>query len=203
VWARRLDATTAPWIEGDQLFVARRSGGREAQAVIAIADGRVVGEPFSVAAPYLSSVPTSLDDWKRVWSFEGSRPVVVGGVRYAAMGGELEARDVATGERLWSRRDPSAGGRRALGSVALAGPEVVLSTHDGELFGLDVDTGYTLWSYRLGHKIVAEPVVARGWVFAATTDGRVIAMHTGDAALDGWHMFGGNPQHDGPVAARL
>ncbi|MEJ7601996.1 MAG: PQQ-binding-like beta-propeller repeat protein [Kofleriaceae bacterium] len=37
-------------------------------------------------------------------------------------------------------------GTRALGSVALAGSTIVVSTRDGTVFGLDVDTGYTLWS---------------------------------------------------------
>jgi outer membrane protein assembly factor BamB len=67
------------------------------------------------------------------------------------------------------------------------------------LFGLDVDTGYTLWSYALGHHVHAEPVVARGWLYAATDDGYVIALHVADTTLDGWHMFGGNPEHVGPV----
>ena len=28
----------------------------------------------------------------------------------------------------------------------------------------------------------------------------VVALEVGDLTLDGWHMFGGNPRHDGPVA---
>jgi Ca-activated chloride channel family protein len=84
--------------------------------------------------------------------------------------------------------------------VALAGAQVVVSTRDGAIFGLDVDTGYTLWAYDLGKKIVAEPVIADGWVYATTTDGTVVALQVADSSLDGWHMWGGNPQHNGPVA---
>ncbi len=199
LWSRELHATTAPWIAGDALYVSREKHGHEIQSVISLANGAVLHDQFSVDAPYLSSLPRSLGDWKSVWAFEGSRPVVAGGVRYAAMGGELEASDATTGERLWSRHDPHARGRRSLGSVALAGPQLVVATHDGDLYGLDVDTGYTLWSYRTGHKIVAEPIVAKGWIFATTVDGEVIAMQAGDESLDGWHMFGGNPRHDGLV----
>jgi len=75
-----------------------------------------------------------------VWAFEGSRPVVDRGVRYVAMGGEVQASDARTGELLWQRRDPGASDRRSVGSVALAGSEIVLATRDGKLFGLDVDT---------------------------------------------------------------
>jgi Ca-activated chloride channel family protein len=48
--------------------------------------------------------------------------------------------------------------------------------------------------------VIAEPVIAGGWIYAATQDGYVVALQVGDATLDGWHMFGGSPGHDGPVA---
>jgi Ca-activated chloride channel family protein len=144
-------------------------------------------------------VPTDLKEWKTVWAFEGSRPIVDRGVRYVAMGGEIHADDAATGEPLWTRRYATQAEHRSVGSVALAGSEIVVATRDGQLFGLDIDTGYTLWSYDVGHRVVAEPIVANGWVYASTADGYVIGLHVADPTLDGWHMFGGNPQHDGPV----
>jgi Ca-activated chloride channel family protein len=63
------------------------------------------------------------------------------------------------------------------------------------------DSSYTLWSYAIGHRVIAEPVIANGWIYAATADGYVVALEVGDRTLDGWHMFGGNPRHSGPVAA--
>jgi Ca-activated chloride channel family protein len=77
-----------------------------------------------------------------------------------------------------------------------------VSSRGGQVFGLDVDTGYTLWSYDLGKPIVAEPIVAKGWVYATTADGYVVALDVADPTLDGWHMFGGNPAHDGPVVPK-
>jgi outer membrane protein assembly factor BamB len=116
------------------------------------------------------------------------------------MGSEIHATDARTGEVLWHRRYPGPADRRALGSVAVAGSNVVFATRDGKLFGLDVDTGYTLWSYDLGLRVVAQPIVAKGWVYASTADGHVVALHIADPTLDGWHMFGGNPHHNGLVA---
>ena len=144
-------------------------------------------------------VPANQEDWKRVWAFEGSRPVVDRGVRYVALGGEIQASDVRSGEPLWRRRYAAKADARSVGSVAFAGSEIVVSTRDGQLFGLDVDTGYTLWSYALGHSVIAEPVVAKGWAYVTTGDGYVIALNVADPTLDGWHMFGGNPRHDGLV----
>ncbi len=205
-WARALDATTAPWITDNELFVTRQVGRREQQIVIAADTGQLLRAHDQSSGHHAGDVPGGAgalgsDTWKLVWAFEGSRPVVDRGVRYVAMGGEIRASDAATGELLWQRRYAGApADRRSVGSVALAGSEVVIATRDGQLFGLDVDTGYTLWSYAIGHRVIAEPVIARGWVYASTEDGYVVALHVGDRTLDGWHMFGGNPRHDGPVA---
>jgi Ca-activated chloride channel homolog len=204
-WSRALDAATAPWIAGDELFITRRRGRREQQIVIAAETGKLLRSHDESTGRYAGDVPGTVGQlgdgsWQSVWAFEGSRPVVDRGVRYVAMGGEIRASDAATGAPLWQRRAPGATDRRSVGSVALAGSEIVVATRDGTLFGFDVDTGYTLWSYAIGHRIIAEPIVARGWVYAGTADGYVVALEVGDRTLDGWHMFGGSPRHDGPVA---
>jgi Ca-activated chloride channel family protein len=199
LWARDVGATTAPWIAGGEVFVSRRVHGREAPAVLAADSGRLLRVQTTVDAPYLGDVPASLENWKKVWAFEGSRPVVMGGVRYAAMGGDLEASDPATGERLWLRHFAAGVNARSLGTPALAGAALVVSSRAGDVFGVDVDTGYTLFAYQLGHRVTAEPIVARGWIYTATTDGRVVALNVADPTLDGWHMFGGNAKHNGAV----
>jgi Ca-activated chloride channel family protein len=199
-WSRYLGATTAPWIAGDELFVTRRQRGREQQVVVDAVTGKLVREQQLSHGKYAWDVPSPTDATpKALWQFEGSRPVIDRGVRYVAMGGELAASDAGTGELLWQRRYADKQDQRSLGSVALAGSAIVVATRDGQLFALDIDTGYTLWSYALGHAIHAEPVVARGWLYAATDDGFVVALHVADTTLDGWHMFGGNPEHEGPV----
>jgi Ca-activated chloride channel family protein len=199
-WAKSLKATTAPWIDGERIYVARKGKGTEQQIVVSVADGSLVAEHASAPATYLGDVPKNLENWKQVWAFEGSRPVVVDGVKYEAMAGFVSASDPATGDAMWTRRWAEGETKRSLGTVALAGPQVVVSTRDGALFGLDIDTGYTLWAYDTGKHIVAQPIVAEGWVYATTTDGEVLALEVADKSLDGWHMWGGNPEHNGQVA---
>ncbi len=199
-WSRRLAATTAPWIAGDRLFVTRRRGASEEQIVASAATGDLLAAHHHLeGGRQAADVPVSLASWPTVWAFEGSRPVVMGGVRYVAMAGELRATDAASGAPLWARRFASAPDTRSLGAVALAGPAVVVATRDGELYGIDVDTGYTLWAYALDQSVVAQPIVAGGWVYATTTKGYVIGLRVADPTLDGWHMFGGSPGHDGPA----
>jgi len=197
VWSEALGATTAPWIAGDELYVTRARRGKEQQIVVSAATGKVIAEQRESAGAYAWDVPTTTTDAKALWAFEGSRPVVDRGVRYVAMGGEIHAMVASTGEPLWQRRYAGNVATRSIGSVAFAGSEVVVATRDGKLFGLDVDTGYTLWSYDIGHRVIAEPVVAKGWIYATTDDGYVVALHVADATLDGWHMFGGNAKHAG------
>jgi Ca-activated chloride channel family protein len=200
LWSRPLHATTAPWIADGAIYLSRRErGGGEAEVVVSTASGRLVRAHAAVTAPYLADLPEDVADWKKLWAFEGSRPVVAGGVRYVARGGLVEAADPESGAARWIRRDRAARGARSLGTVALAGPEVVIATRRGQLYGLDVDTGYTLWAYDIGHPVLAEPIVARGWIYVATQDGLVVALEVADATLDGWHMFGGNPRHNGPT----
>ncbi len=202
-WSRSLDATTVPWFANGELFVTRQDKNHEQQVVVDAATGAIVrAQARTSTGKYAWDVPTDIRDWKTVWAFEGSRPVVDRGVRYVAMGGEIHASDAASGEPLWQRSYAGKEAHRSVGSVALAGSEIVIATREGKLFGLDIDTGYTLWSYDLGHRVVAEPIVAKGWVYAATADGLVVALNVADATLDGWHMFGGNPQHDGPVTPK-
>jgi len=200
VWSRRLGATTAPWIAGDRLFLTRRRGRSEEQIVASAATGAILAEHHHLdGGRQVADVPVNLDSWPRVWAFEGSRPVVLGGVRYVAMAGELRATDAMTGAPLWARRFAAAPLRRSLGAVALAGPAAVIATRDGQLYGIDVDTGYTVWAYDLGQPVVAQPIIAGGWVYATTAKGYVIGLRVADPTLDGWHMFGGSPGHNGPT----
>jgi hypothetical protein len=92
--------------------------------------------------------------------------------------------------QLRNRRDGLAGGRprrarRGVGATRSEAPDVV-----------DIASCASA-------PVIAEPVIAKGWVCAAATDGPIVGLHAADATLDGWHMFDGNSRHDGPVESRL
>ena len=57
----------------------------------------------------------------------------------------------------------------------------------------------TAWAYDVGEPIAAQPTVGHGWVYASTTRGGLVALEVSDASFDGWHMWGGNAQHNGRV----
>lgn len=201
LWRAAVDATSAPWIHRDRVLVSRRlPGGREQQVVIAARDGSLLAAGRALPAPYAQRRPDA-GGVRAGWSYEGSRPVLAAGRAYFAMGAELRARDLETGEEVWRRRMPGESAERGITSPAIAGGSLVVGTRAGDLYGIDVDTGMTTFAFRVGEPIAAPPVVARGWVYCTTTQGSVFGLPIGDGGLDGWHMWGGSPTHTGPMAS--
>ena len=53
------------------------------------------------------------------------------------------------------------------------------------------------WQVHLGQGLVFPPAVTAGWCIAGTAGGQLVAFETGDAADDGWQMWGGTAAHNG------
>lgn len=187
-WSRSIGATSAPWIDGDQIHIAVRGGGGESQVVLATADGKKLRTITSTKA--VNSVPSGADE--QAWAYEGSRPIVVGGVAYIAMGDRLEVRDAETDQLRWTR----SAGKHKIDSVVVAGSLAIVTTKGGAVIGLDRETGAQRLGFDLGTPVTAEPIVADGWMYIATARGQVVSFDLGNAAMDGWHMWGGNAKHN-------
>ncbi|MEZ4248072.1 MAG: VIT domain-containing protein [Polyangiales bacterium] len=224
IWRKDLAATSAVWVDGERLLLTRRVDVRgephEEAVVVDTRRGEVVRTAERVPAPYLrgqsrdrqlatgqagawGSVPhgarLGLANVASGWAYQGSSPAVVDGRAYAAVGPEIVARDVQTGEVVWRRRDGSAGDAQTVSPPAIVGAQIVYGTVDGHLYFGDIDTGITLRAYDVGEPIVFQPIVAEGWVYVATGEGNLIGLEIGDPQLDGWHMWGGNARHAGLV----
>jgi outer membrane protein assembly factor BamB len=187
VWRQPIHATSAPWVAGDELHLAVRDGKEEAQVVLSAADGKRLRTGMKLRldddAPSGNAVGA--------WAYEGPRPVVRDGVRFAAMGNQVEARDAKTDAVLWTRDKPAG----EVSSVVVAGPLAIFTTKQGELVALDRATGAQRMAFDFKVTITAQPIVAEGWMYIATGEGRVLAVELGDS-IDGWHMWGGNAQHN-------
>lgn len=202
-WRRRMNATSSPWLEGDQVHVTVRTrddGERSERAIVmAKSDGETLAEYDAVPAPFAARPDTSVPSG---WGYEGSRATVVDGRTYQTIGNEVQSRDADNGELLWRRRyasDTPQAGTRPASPPAIAGSQLVFGTQSGVLFGLDIDTGMTTWAYEVGEPIVAQPTVAHGWVYASTQQGGLVALEVSDTSFDGWHQWGGNATHTGAV----
>lgn len=196
-WRRRLRATSAPWVADGRIYIAAARGRAEVQLALDLETGRTLAELRRSPARYLGDVPRDLQSWPKVWAFEGSRPLMFQGRLVDTMAGEVSATHPKSGERLWRRDDGPRRGRRSLTAPVVAGSQVVVASRRGRVYALDIDTGMTVWAYDVGRRLAASPVVARGWVYLSTVDGAIIALEAGDPTLDGWHMWGGGPGHNG------
>ncbi|MEI8259171.1 MAG: PQQ-binding-like beta-propeller repeat protein, partial [Deltaproteobacteria bacterium] len=196
-WVRALSATSAPSVEGGVMYVAQRAAhASERQMVLDAASGRTLSRSDPVAAPYASH-RADVGGTEAGWAYEGSRPSYADGRLYYAMGHDLVARDATSGREVWRRNYPASIAARGMTSPSVVGGQLVVGTHDGKLFGIDIDTGATTWAYDVGEPIAFQPAVANGWVYATTSRGKVIGLEVGDRSFDGWHMWGGNARHTG------
>jgi Ca-activated chloride channel family protein len=138
-----------------------------------------------------------------LWSYQGSKPFLSGGRLYSAMGDTLKCVDPATDALLWQRplheRGPDE--PELLDSMvtppALANGKAVVGTSSGDVICLSAVSGERLWQVNVGEPIVFQPAVAAGRVYVGTYMGSLVCLETGDAADDGWLMWGGNAAHNG------
>jgi outer membrane protein assembly factor BamB len=137
---------------------------------------------------------------KSVWAFQGSRPLPYKKSTIAVQGTQVRALDPVAGKALWETRiESKVAATRPASPPALAGGKLYMATADGRILCDDPDSGKRLWDAEVGGHILFQPAVAGGRVYAATDDGSLICLETGDAAADGWTMWGGSAAHNGPA----
>lgn len=191
-WHKQISAASAPWIDGNEVNLAVREGGKEVQITLDASTGKRLRTGASAKA--VEDNPT--DAGEGTWEFEGARPVVRDGVTYTAMGDRVEARDSRTSALKWTRQYSKGVGTREVGTVIVAGNLALVSTRDGKVVGLDKDTGVQRMAFDFGTRVTSQPIVAEGWMYVATASGQVVAFDLGQKSMDGWHMWGGNAQHN-------
>ena len=61
------------------------------------------------------------------------------------------------------------------------------------------DDGSTGFCYSTRHGMSFQPCLAAGSVYAGTNHGGLVCLETGGDDASGWHMWGGNAQHNKTV----
>lgn len=186
-----LDAETGELRAQSEPREARYLGGRSRDRQLIAANGGFGAVPHGERL--------GLTSFEALWAFQSSTAAIADGRAYTAVGGQLVASEIATGKDVWTRTYRAAGDAQALTPPAVVGSELVFGSVDGHLYVADVDTGMTIRAWDVGDAIVAQPIVAQGWIYATTAHGKLIGIELGDPAIDGWHMWGGNAQHAGLV----
>lgn len=135
-------------------------------------------------------------------AFQGSRLLPTPGGNVATMGDELVATDPESGAERWSLEMPgdlSVAGGALASSPVLAGGTVFVGTLGGEVLAVDPTRGEVIERWSVGAPIRAQLLVHAGWIYAATTDGRVVGIDTGRSSWTGWAQWGANAQRTGKI----
>ena len=100
-------------------------------------------------------------------------PSYCSGILYVnTFAGRTVALDSHNGHRIWQRF----GGKKP-STPAVAGPRLIVSSHDGNLTAYNRFNGQLLWRLHVNAKIESSPVAIGRVVYFGATDGRVFAVY--------------------------
>ena len=131
------------------------------------------------------------------WAYQGSRASYGKGRFYQAGSGSVDCSDKETGE---SWKTEFTGKDVNLDDQIFTPPSLgkdylYLCSRYGHLVSVNQDNGATGFCYRTGQPMSFQPCLAEGAVYVGTSHGGLICLKTDDDA-SGWHMWGGNAQHN-------
>jgi Ca-activated chloride channel family protein len=158
------------------------------------------GAPSTAKAP-AAKANTGIGSVRGLWEFQGSRPMKLGKKSFASQGDVLRGIDADSGAVLWEKKlDGDVGklGGHLASPPSFANGKLVVGTTAGSIVAFDADKGSEIFRYEAREEIRFQPALVRGRVFVGTATGTLISIVTGDASLDGWTMWGGGPEHNGP-----
>ena len=133
------------------------------------------------------------------WAYQGSHAALSKGQILNAQGKYINSVRASDGKQSWQREVVN--GRSAAGGQVFSPPAVgrdylYLAGAAGYLLSVRQSDGGVGFSYAMNAPIAFQPALAKGNVYAGTSDGRLICLKTGNKDADGWYAWGGNAQHN-------
>jgi Ca-activated chloride channel family protein len=133
------------------------------------------------------------------WAYQGSRAAYGNGQVMNAQGRYLNSIRAGDGAFAWRaelRGGEVSEGMQVFSPPALGASNLYLCGALGHLAAVQQQDGAVVFLYAFKKAMAFQPALARGNVYAGTTDGWVICLKTGNADADGWYAWGGNAQHN-------
>jgi Ca-activated chloride channel homolog len=133
------------------------------------------------------------------WAYQGSRAALSKGQILNAQGNYINSVRASDGRQTWQAivvgsQAPSAS--QVFSPPAIGRDYLYLAGAAGYLLALRQNDGSVGFFYSLQVPMTFQPALARGNVYAVTSDGRLICLRTGSPDADGWYEWGGNAQHN-------
>jgi len=127
-------------------------------------------------------------------SFQGSRGLYNKGQLYTTMGDEILCTD-SSGKLIWKYQlngdMKNEGGFMGTPPVYANG-FIIVATLTGDVLIIDEKLGKIFKKYELNDPVRYQPVVENGWIYVTSVNSRMHAINTGNMAITGWNMWGGN-----------
>jgi outer membrane protein assembly factor BamB len=172
----------------------------KSKAMSSDADNGFAGGAPAAAAPESANGLVGQSNVATIQQFQGSRILHLSNANVNTMGDEVIATNPEDGKQLWSHKldgDVAKEGGALASPPIAAGSHLIVATLHGTLLEIDPATGAVENKWDVGGTLRSQPVVADGWIYVGTDDGRLVAVNTGDPSLTGWSMWGGNAQRTG------
>jgi len=146
-----------------------------------------------------ASANVGVDSVVGAWAYQGSRAALSKGQILNAQGNNINSVRASDGKQAW--RAEVVGASHGPSSQLFSPPSVgrdymYLAGAGGNLLAVRQSDGSVGFSYALHAPMTFQPALAKGNVYAGTSDGRLICLKTGNKDADGWYAWGGNAQHN-------
>ena len=133
---------------------------------------RTAAQPVATATS-ISVSPTTASGHTRMGDLMEYPPTYCRGRLFVDLErGRTVAVDAATGKVIWSRAAPGP----TASSPAIAGQNVVVSSHGGTVTALRQSDGELVWQLRTNVPVESSPVAVGGTVYVGASDGRLFAL---------------------------
>ena len=133
------------------------------------------------------------------WAYQGSRAAYSQGQMLNAQGRTLNSVNAENGRANWQAE---VSGKSVSNTMQVFSPPALgrdymyLTSAWGHMVSIRQKDGNMGFNYFFHQPMVFQPALARGNIYAGTSQGMVICLKTGNADADGWYEWGGNAQHN-------
>lgn len=127
-------------------------------------------------------------------SFQGSRSLYQDGYLFNTMGDEIVCTD-SSGKVSWKYAldgDLKKQGGFMGTPPVYANGHIIIATLSGEVLIMDAKAGKIIKKYIIKDPVRYQPIAVKGWIYVTTVNSKLYAINTGNPAISGWNMWGGN-----------
>ncbi len=176
-----------PIVDGDVVYVGSYSG--KVLALNTVARSQDLPFPQTRYGEW---------EWDCPGTNAGSNAIVAGlvmsedAIYVASSDGKVYSLDKGTGDENWKREDIPVLGEKLWTTPVIDGDTIYVSTYDGHIVTLSVETGALLpWSFESGTGFASCPVIYGDTIYVGSFDNKLYAIKIGGSEPS-WSFPGGN-----------